>query len=254
MSTESKPLISIVVVSHRQINLVERLLKSLVNHHPHHNFQVFVIENARNQPPITIQQPGLPIIYQKNNQPRSFSANVNSAYKQAAIASDYFCILNPDIEFFDEVFSELITALYTHQLDIIAPLMVDHNGYVQDAFRAIPTPWEIFFRFFNAKRRKVVLDELPLVIKPDWIAGMFMLMPTRVFRQVGGFDPRYRLYFEDVDFCLKARQKGFNIGVYKAVTVIHEAQRASHRNLFFLFQHILSAVKFFSSKVYRASR
>lgn len=254
MQTESEPLISIVVVSHKQIKMVERMLTSLTEHHPHHNFEIFVIENVSNQPGISSHFENIPLTYLKNRKKRGFSDNVNFAYQQIHKNSNYFCILNPDIIFKADIFSELISILEAGQLDIIAPVMIDQRGIVQDTFRPVPGPKEIFQRYFSKNKRKVSLANETHIIRPDWIAGMFMLMPVQIFSSVGGFDPRYKLYFEDVDFCIRAKQKEIRIGVVQGSAVIHEAQRTSHRNLIFLLKHILSAAKFFSSDVYHSYR
>ena len=45
-------------------------------------------------------------------------------------------------------------------------------------------------------------------IYPDWIAGIFLLMPKKIFEGLEGFDERYTLYFEDVEFCIRAGLEG----------------------------------------------
>jgi GT2 family glycosyltransferase len=83
---------------------------------------------------------------------------------------------------------------------------------------------------------------------------MFWLMEAGVFRELGGMDERYRLYFEDVDFCARARLRGMNILVDTQVRVRHDAQRSSRRNPYYLILHIQSALRFFASPVYRRIR
>jgi GT2 family glycosyltransferase len=80
---------------------------------------------------------------------------------------------------------------------------------------------------------------------------MFMLMPMSVFVDLGGFDERYRLYFEDVDFCWRLWQHGYKIGVVKAARVKQNAQQESHRKPIRLLQHVSNAVKLLWFSDYR---
>ena len=91
-------------------------------------------------------------------------------------------------------------------------------------------------------------------IFPDWVGGMFMLFPSRVFREVGGFDTGYFLYYEDVDLCARLTLRDYRVVLCHEVSVIHVARRTSHANLRYLLWHISSALRFFLSPVYRQLR
>ena len=254
MDPKDAPSLTIAIVSHEQIALVERLLSTLNDHKPEIDFQVVILENVPGHPEIDFDQYEFKITYLKNQHSLGLSKNINLIFDRFGKNSEYFCILNPDIIFEDEVFSELLTAMETHQIDIIAPLIVNTNQEIQDSFRPIPNPIEIILRFLNIKKVHYDYQSLPIVSYPEWIAAMFLLMPSQIFRKIGGFNPRYKLYFEDVDLCVRARKLGLSIGVIKTVRVIHDGQRASHKNISYLFRHIISAIKFFISKEYRSNQ
>ena len=61
----------------------------------------------------------------------------------------------------------------------------------------------------------------------DWVSGCFMAVERRFFEDVGGFDERYFLYFEDVDLCRKARQLNKGVLFDPRIKVIHRASQAS---------------------------
>jgi len=254
MSTHQIFSITIAIVSHEQASLVERLLKSLETHKPDLELMVVVLENKRNQPKINIGAYNFKINYLHNQAPESLSSNINRIFQLYGQHSDYFCILNPDILFEQEVFSGLIDAMKSHQIDIIAPLAVNTKGAIQDSFRALPKPKDIILRYLSLKKLNYDYESLPVVTSPDWIAAMFLLMPSKIFHEIGGFNPRYRLYFEDVDFCIRARLNNYSIGVIKSIKVTHDGQRASHRKPLYLYHHVISAIKFFLSKEYRAAK
>ncbi len=57
--------------------------------------------------------------------------------------------------------------------------------------------------------------------KVPYITGAAMLIKKEVFSAVGLFDKHFFLYYEDVDFCLRAREKGFDVEVVPSVSVYH---------------------------------
>jgi GT2 family glycosyltransferase len=85
---------------------------------------------------------------------------------------------------------------------------------------------------------------------PDWVGGMCMVFPVAVFKQLGGFDQRYFLYYEDVDLCGRLKLSGYHAVVCPQATVIHHAHRSSHRQLKYLRWHLASMLRFFLSSVY----
>lgn len=247
----SAPSLAISVISHGQKPLVEKLLASLVAFRPEMAFHVYVLENVQGAPEISPGAYDFPLTYWQNKSPLSLSENINLVFEKTQGTADFFCILNPDIVFMEEIFTPLIREMQSQQIDLIAPLIVDHTGAVQDSFRPFPKPLELALRYLKITKLEYQKENLPAVSYPDWIAAMFMLMPSSAFTEVGGFDPDYPLYFEDVDFCLRLRLKGMEIGVVRDVKLVHDAQRTSHRKLSYLFKHIISAVRFYRSEVYR---
>jgi len=92
------------------------------------------------------------------------------------------------------------------------------------------------------------------LIYPDWIAAMFWLIPSDVYRAMEGMDKKYKLYFEDVDFCTRAKLRGLKLAVDSRLYVQHNAQRSSRSNIYYFSLHVRSALRFFLSHVYKQAR
>jgi N-acetylglucosaminyl-diphospho-decaprenol L-rhamnosyltransferase len=80
---------------------------------------------------------------------------------------------------------------------------------------------------------------------------MFMVFNRAVFDQVGGFNERYFLYYEDVELCARLQLAGLRVVVKPGAQVVHHAQRSSHRNLKYLRWHVGSLLRFLTSSEYR---
>jgi GT2 family glycosyltransferase len=243
------PLITLSIVSHGDSEKIEHLLASLQKQEQTRLFQLMLTDNLRNQLPDFDPTPWGSLHLLRNDHQMGFAENHNRAFQIAN--GKYFAILNPDLLFEQPVFERLIDSLDTHQADMIAPQIVDENGAIQDSFRALPTPSELIRRRLPGYQFKPFQPDNEGLIYPDWMAGMFWLMKADTYRQLGGMDERYRLYFEDVDFCTRARLKGMKLLVDATVQVRHDAQRSSRKKLYYLFLHTLSAARFFTSPVYR---
>jgi asparagine synthase (glutamine-hydrolysing) len=61
----------------------------------------------------------------------------------------------------------------------------------------------------------------------DWVSGAFMLMPRVVFEQTGGFDERFFMYGEDLEWCYRIRDRGWRIRYYPEAAVRHSDHASS---------------------------
>lgn len=68
------------------------------------------------------------------------------------------------------------------------------------------------------------------VAEVDWIPGAFALIPKRALEQVGGFDERFFLYFEEVDLCRRLKQHGWKIVYWGDLTTVHLGGKSSHNS------------------------
>jgi N-acetylglucosaminyl-diphospho-decaprenol L-rhamnosyltransferase len=243
------PLVTLSIVSHGDAEKIGRLLNSLRNSEPDGQFQVILTDNLGYDLPAFDSSMGTSFEILRNQQPRGYGWNHNQAFQR--VKTKYFCILNPDILFVQEVFGRLIALLETDKAGIVAPLIVDSSAVIQDSFRALPTPTEIIRRKIPGCRLVPTPADADGLVRPDWMAGMFLLLRRETYRKLRGFDESYRLYFEDVDLCTRARLAGLKLLVDTNVRIQHDAQRASSRNFRHLLWHVESAFRFYTSHVYR---
>lgn len=177
-----------------------------------------------------------------NDIPFGFGANHNKAFKLCTKA--FFCVLNPDIEFVQDPFPTMLECIAQKNISLAAPIIISPSGEIEDSVRTFPT-WSSLLRklFFSFEGRwPLVMDKS--VNYPDWVAGMFMLFPSSAYKEVGGFDERYFLYYEDVDICRRVRNHGYEIGLCTKVKAVHDAQRTSRKNIKFLVWHVKSMFRF----------
>lgn len=244
------PLISVSVVSHGSPSAVEALLESLARHEQAAHLQLILTDNLGADLPALDASRWHSLIMIRNDRPQGYARNHNAAFQRAE--GEYFCVVNPDVIFVESILPALTHTMAASRADIVAPLIVDSHGGLQDSFRGLPNPLELIWRRILRSRRLVPAPATDTV-SPDWIAGIFLLMRRETFGRLGGFDARYHLYFEDVELCTRARLMGFSIMLNSRVRLQHDARRASRQDWRYLLWHVQSAVRFFASPVYRAA-
>jgi dTDP-4-dehydrorhamnose reductase len=90
------------------------------------------------------------------------------------------------------------------------------------------TPLAPFLK--RATRRYLYLDQpQTATFDCDWLSGCFLLVRREAYKQVGGFDCRFRKYFEDVDFCHRMARAGWRVMFNGETYCYHYEQRASKR-------------------------
>lgn len=173
-----------------------------------------------------------------NPTPHSFGHNHNQAF--ARVDTPLFCVMNPDLRLPSNPFPALVTALQVAQAGCAYPVQLDEQGSRQDFERALPTPWSLFRRACLGRRQSDGVD---------WVNGAFMLFKTEVYRYLGGFDERFRLYCEDVDICIRLQLSDCRLQL-ATVDVVHLAQRATGRLFSHLFWHVQSMLLLWCSAAY----
>lgn len=239
--------ISLSIVSHAQWELVHELLKDIALHCSNCELEIILTLNLPES--IQFDQEKYPFKVQiiKNSYPLGFGANHNQAFKKAS--GSYFCVMNPDIRLKENPFNSLILCLDNPKMGVVAPKVLNNLGQSEDNGRSFPSPFKIICKVIRGCKFSKY-KQVGNFIYPDWIGGMFMLFPTKVFNLLNGFDERYFLYYEDVDICARLQLKGYIPAISTKLSVIHNARRESHRNFKYLRWHIASMLRFFLSYPY----
>ncbi len=187
-----------------------------------------------------------------NPKPQGFAANHNAAL--ATSTSDYMLIADPDLRLPEPLFSPLEQQLGQAHIGIVSPQAYTADGQAEDNGRGMVTPESLFRRYILGRQqdtRRIARREQAAV---DWLAGLFLAMRSETFTRLGGFDPAYFLYCEDVDLCLRARQIGLSVELIPELRIIHPANRDTLKKWRHLLWHMRSMLRLWRSPAYRAER
>jgi GT2 family glycosyltransferase len=156
----------------------------------------------------------------------------------------FFAVMNPDITWGEaDVVERLARRFDQPEVGLVAPALMLPDGRLQDSAREIPTPWDLIIR----RRRDAEHGAIRRTGEVPWVVGAFFLVRRAAWEAVGGFDPSYFLYFEDVDLCWRLRRAGWSTYLDASVTIRHHFHAGSRAPLWSkrTRRHIASAARFY---------
>ena len=230
------------IVSHGQGELISELLFDLDNIDLSHFDDVKIVITLNIPEDETfLAQSNRSLIVIRNLRPIGYGSNHNQAF--AISHSDYFVVLNPDVRISGFLISKFIENRHRNW-GCVAPKVFAKDGTLEDNSRKYPTIAKILKRVLLRRRSPEYSGLDSEIISVDWVAGMFILFSSDVFRDVGGFDNRYFMYLEDADICKRIRQQGFGVYYDLSQSIVHDARRSSFKSLTHFKLHIRSMFRF----------
>jgi GT2 family glycosyltransferase len=175
---------------------------------------------------------------------RGYAVAVNAGVRRSG--SDHVMVMNPDVVIDSPArVPDLLVHFDDPRVGLVAPALLLPTGNRQDSARHFPHPWELVWRRLTGAQHGRVDTDAPGLV--DWVVGACVCIRRAAFDAVGGFDERYRFYFEDVDFCLRLWAGGWKVVYDPTVLIRHEHGAASRRTLLGwpMRQHICSAARFY---------
>jgi N-acetylglucosaminyl-diphospho-decaprenol L-rhamnosyltransferase len=243
-TAEQAPLVTLSIVSHGHGAMVVNLLNDIqALQWATESFEVLLTLNTPEDLSLFSSfQHSLPLRVFANPEEKGFGANHNAAFQRSRGWA--FAVVNPDVRLPQLHLDSWIAPLRQNKIAACAPLAHDSQGQLQDNARRFPTFWALARRVLTGVRQPSYAPENgPQTI--DWAAGYFLLLRRDAFEQVGGFDETYFMYMEDVDLAQRLSQQGWKVWWDTTTHVIHDSQRASHRNWRHLRWHLMGVARYF---------
>jgi len=223
--------LSIVTVSWNTKELLRRCLTTLQAELVGLDAEVFLIDNNSadgSAEMVANEHPWVRLIANADN--RGFAAANNQAF--ALAAGDYVLLLNPDTEVQPGSISTLLNFLDTHpQAGIVAPQLLNTDGSIQRSCREFPTFAGMLYELIGLSRIFPKCDEFRRYKMLDWNhdderqvdqpEGACLLVRREILQQVGTLDEGFFMLFEEVDWCYRIKQQGWQIWFTPDARVIH---------------------------------
>ncbi len=233
--------LSIIIVNYNVKEFILNLLQSISSAAKDLSYQVLIVDNASDDGSVEVIKEKFPsvnlIVNTKNV---GFGKANNQALAKAK--GDYILLLNPDTIVKEDTFENLFKFFEANADAGMATCKVlNPDGTLQLACRrSFPGPWTSFTKvtglsslFPNnklfAKYNLTYLDENQSY-EVDAISGSFMMMRKEVYEKVGGFDPEFFMYGEDLDLCYRIQKSGYKVYYVHTTEIIHYKGESTKRS------------------------
>ena len=220
-----RPELSICVVNWNAGDVLRDCLQAIYEDERSASWELFVVDNAstdsspdmvRNEfPQVELLEPGENLGFSRAN---------NLALGQAT--GDLLLLLNPDTRPGPGALGELVDFMRARPaIGIAGPRLVRPDGRLELSCGRIPTPLgEIgrklllhrvfpFFRFVGWDHRTTR--------SVGWVTGACLMIRRETAEQTGYLDPQIFMCLEDVDWCMRAHQSGWEVAFFPGSEVVH---------------------------------
>jgi len=216
----------------------------VIPHLAPHFHRIVVVDNNSSDHTVTLAKRIRNAVVIENRTNVGFAAAVNSGFRRTL--GDVVAIANPDVKVLDPAdLARLLKNFERADVGLVAPRLRLPSGKIQDSARQIPTPVALALRRFGRRRSGAVHPNITAEV--PWVVAAFMLVRREAFESIGGFDTRFRLYMEDVDFCVRLSEAGWRVVYEPDCTLGHVHRGDSRRSILGrpFWSHIVSAARFF---------
>jgi GT2 family glycosyltransferase len=201
--------------------------------------RVIVVDNNSSDGSINgLENVPLPLTVIRNTENLGFAAACNRAAKETE--TDYLLFLNPDTLLFENSLTESLAHIEdpgNRRIGIVGIQLVDDRGRIQRTCARFPRPSRFFCRMLGLDRlfggvfKSHVMAEWDHTESRDvdHVMGAFFLVRRSLFDDLFGFDERFFVYLEDLDFSYRAMQAGWRTSYLAAAQAYHKGGGTSEQ-------------------------
>jgi GT2 family glycosyltransferase len=251
--------LSIVIVNWNTRDLLTQAIDSIYATEANTDaLDIIVVDNASND--------GSPAMI-RGNYPRvrliALHQNVGFAGGNnrglAAARGEWILLLNSDAQIRPGAISALAEYLEVHPaVGLVGPKLLNGDGTTQSSRRRFPSLAVLFLESTwlqplapPRSLRRFYMEDVPDsgAHAVDWVTGAAMMVRKEVVDQVGGLDDGYFMYSEELDWCRRIRQAGWEIAYTPDAEVVHYGGKSSEkvvpaRHIYFQASKVRYAYKY----------
>lgn len=224
----SHPLVDVLVVNFNTANLLQPMFAACDQSAHGLQLRYWVVDNASRDDSVAVLRAQFPHVgLEVNAENVGFGRANNQLLKH--VQGDYVLLLNTDAFVAPDTLQRTLAYMQAHpRCGVLGVKLVGRDGVLQPSCRYFPTPWNVFLARTGLARwlpKTRMVDDMDWdharVRECDWVPGCYYLVRREVLDQVGLFDPRYFLYYEEVDHCKRVKGAGWQVVYYSDTTVVH---------------------------------
>ena len=219
MSDESLPAVTLIVLNYNGRFLLNACLTALLNlDYPH--FEVILVDNASNDDSISFVKQHFPrVAIILNNDNRGYAAGNNAALRQ--VQTPFAILVNPDIVVKPDWLRQFIIPMLTDaRIGIAGCKLVYPDGVTLQHAGGVIRPPRAAPDHFGARQPDT--GQFDALQDVEYVIGAALAVRLETITAIGLLDEGFFLYFEDADWCTRARRAGWRVVYLPQATAVHD--------------------------------
>ena len=228
--------ISVIIVSWNTAQLLLGCLRSLTCGANRHPIEIIVVDNASTDgSPEAVQREFPNVTLIQNEMNLGFAKANNIGIRKCT--GRYICLINSDVVVTEGCLDRMCAYMEQHpSIAVLGPQILNSDSTIQLSCREFPTLWNSLYRvmaldtifpswrLFGGLMRYWGHDTTRCV---DVLSGCFWMVRRKTLNEVGLLDEEFFMYSEDVDYCKRCSQKGWEIVYFPGAKAVHYGEASS---------------------------
>jgi GT2 family glycosyltransferase len=231
--------LSVVIVSFNTRDLLRECLQSVIRESSSLRVQIIVVDNASTDgSPDMVEREFSDVLLKRSSVNLGFGPANNLGFQSAS--GRYLVLLNSDAFLTEGSLQRSIAHMNEKpNAGLGGGRLIGRDGSWQPSARRFPTvvgdllvlsglaarfPRSRFFGSFDRTWANPME-----AAEVDWVPGAYSIMRADVLESVGSFDPRFFLYYEEVDLCKRIKNAGYSIWYWPDIVVTHIGGESSRQ-------------------------
>ena len=229
--------LSVIIINWNTKKILGDCLTSIFKFTKGISFEVIVVDNGSSDESVQLLKKKFPQVKLiLNRQNLGFTKANNQGIKIAK--GKYILLLNSDVYLLENSLKKLVEkANSIENLGALGPLLLNEDHTIQQSVGFYPHLPQVFWWMS-------FIDDLPggTILKPyhvdhdnfykkehkvDWVTGAAILVPREIINKVGSFDEKIFMYGEEVDWCFRIKQTGYQIYFSPVTKIVHIGRGSS---------------------------
>jgi hypothetical protein len=217
--------VAAVVVTYNALPWLERCLESV------RGLETVVVDNGSTDGTVELVRGSFPAATLLERENRGLAAGWNAGLA-AASSPRYYLLLNADAWLVGDALERLVAFADAHpRAAAVGPRLLNPDGTLQRSVRGFPTVWRLATEYLFLRKlapRSRLLNAFyaggfdhDAVREAEFLMGSCLLVRREAVEELGGLDEEYFLFSEEVDWCFRARQAGWQVLFFPGAECMH---------------------------------
>ena len=219
---QEKPKVSIIIPTKNNLGVIKRCIESIQKQTKYPNIEIIIVDNASDKKEVTDYYKSLSVKILTYTENFNFSKINNFAVEHST--GDLLLFLNDDTKVLDPFWlDELVSICLQKDVGVVGAKLIFFDNTIQHAGMVFLKTGAGFHPAMRQNKNSDVYHNTVNVMKDcSAVTGACLLTTKKIFKQVGGFDNQFDIYYGDSDLCLKIQDAGYRIVYTPFTELLHD--------------------------------